>query len=136
VAVRHLVPLRIPSGWAVEFNNFVELGRPESLSAGDRDAYLAQDLLSIRSTAPEGANASGLILDVGWRPDGDPAGRYLLQVVRANWDETGIELASRRSEIIRDAIEVCLHRLNAGDPPQRVQQILVEATTVDGRSVG
>jgi hypothetical protein len=130
VAVRHLVPLRIPSGWAVEFNNFVELGPPRSLSAADRDAYLTQDLLSLRS------NAGGLILDVGWRPDGDPGGRYLLEVVRADGEETGIELASRRSEIIRDAIEVCLHRLNAGDSPKRVQQILVEATTVDGRSVG
>jgi hypothetical protein len=133
---RRLVPLRIPSGWAVDFNNFVELGAPDSLSATDREAYLTQDLLSIRSTAPDDAPSSGLILDVGWRPDGDPAGRYRLQVVRPGWQQTGIELSSRRSEIIRDAIEVCLHRLNAGDTPDRVQQILIEATTVDGRSVG
>jgi hypothetical protein len=135
VVFRHLIALRIPSGWAVEFNNFVELDPPASLPAAERDAFLSQDLLSLRSTAPEGASASGLVLDVGWRPDADPTGRYLLQVLRSDGQETGIELASRHSEVIRDAIEVCLHRLNAGDAPERVQRILIEATTVDGRSV-
>jgi hypothetical protein len=135
MAFRHLVPLRIPSRWAVDFNNLVELEAPEALSDADREAYLSQDLLSLRSTAPEGAHTSGLVVDVGWRPDGDPAGQYLLHVVGPGWDETGIELATRSLAVIRDAIELCLHRLNGGDPPARVQEILVEATTIDGRRI-
>jgi hypothetical protein len=137
VPFRRLVPLRIPSGWAVEFNNFAELDPPETLSAEDRDAYLSQDLLAIRSMARDDWPSSGYVLFVGWYPDGDPAGSYALRLSGAGAGSGGeVHLDTVHAEIVRDAIELCLHRLNEGASPERIQQLLDDATTVDGRRVG
>lgn len=119
---RRLVPLRIPSCWEVAFNNFVELGDPEALDAAAREAYLSQDLLMLRSPR--------YVLELGWRPDGDPAGSYRLTVVTPDWENTGIELMTRGAPVVRDAIELILHGLNAGDTPEQMQAKLVEATTL------
>jgi len=122
---RPLIPLRIPSGWEVGFNNFVELG--DAPDAQDRAAYLTQDLLSIRSTAPEGAPGAGWELDLGWRPDGDAAGAYRLVLVDAG-GESRVRLESRHAEVIRDAVALCLNRLNEGTPAEQIQQLLDDAT--------
>lgn len=118
---RRLVPLRIPSSWEVTFNNFVEIDDPASLDAAERDAYLSQDLLSLRSPR--------YVLDLGWRPDGDPAGSYRLAVMTPEWEDTGIELVTRSAPVVRDAIELILHGLNAGDAVQRIQAKLTAATS-------
>jgi hypothetical protein len=127
LAFRRLVPLRIPSGWAVVFNNFVDLEAPARLSPSDRDAYLGQDLLAIRSMAPETAHTAGHALYVGWFPERDPAGAYTLTVDTAS-DTTGIELTSPHAEVIRDAVELCLNRLNEGAGPEAIQGLIDEAT--------
>jgi len=124
---RRLVPLRIPSGWAVEFNNFVELESPGALSQSHRDAYLSQDLLRIRSMAPETWHTAGHAVHVGWFPDRDPAGAYTLSV------ETGaavtvVELTTAHAPVIRDAVELCLNRLNEGAAPDFIQRLVDDAT--------
>jgi hypothetical protein len=124
---RPLIPLRIPAGWEVRFNNFVELGPPEALAPEDRDAYLSQDVLAIRSTAPAGPSA-GYALDVGWSADGDPTGEYRLTVFGPGAQSAAIRLASSSAEVIRDAVAVCLYRLNEGAPPERIQGLLDDAT--------
>ena len=120
-----LIPLRIPSGWEVAFNNFVELG--DVPDAHDRAAYLTQDLLSVRSTAPEDTPAAGWELDVGWYPDGDAGGAYRLVLVDAD-GEPAVRLESRHAEIVRDAVALCLNRLNEGAPADQIQQLLDGAT--------
>ena len=111
----------------MRFNNFVELGPPETLGPEDRDAYLSQDVLAIRSTAPAGPSA-GYALDVGWSADGDPAGEYRLAVFRPGAESAAIRLASSSAEVIRDAVAVCLNRLNEGASPEKIQGLLDEAT--------
>jgi hypothetical protein len=122
---RPLIPLRIPSGWEVRFNNFVEL--PGDLGARERAAYLSQDLLSIRSTAPEGAPTAGWELDLGWHPDGDPAGVYRLTLIDPD-GRPAARLESVYAEVARDAVAVCLNRVNEGAGPELIQRLLNDAT--------
>ena len=124
---RPLIPLRIPAGWEVRFNNFVELGRAGALGPEDRDAYLSQDLLAIRSTAPAGPSA-GYALDVGWSADGDPTGEYRLAVFAPGAQSAAIRLRSPSADVIRDAVAVCLNRLNEGAPVEKIQGLLDDAT--------
>lgn len=131
-AFHQLVPLRIPSGWEVVFNNFVELESPETLDPRERDAYLSQDLLSIRSTAPPGTPSAGFALDVGWTTDGDPRGAYRLRLFHDSAAGPVVALDSVHGDVIRDAIAVCLNRLNEGASPARIQELIDAAVTVDG----
>ncbi len=114
-----LAALRIPAGWEVVFNNFVEITDPAALDADQRDAYLSQDLLLLRSR--------GYVLDLGWRPDGDPAGSYRLAVTTAAGEDTAIKLVARSSAIVRLATELVLLGLAAGDTPLRIQAKLQQA---------
>jgi hypothetical protein len=135
VEFHRLVPLRIPSGWEVRFNNLVELRSPTTLTEEERDAYLSQDLLLLRSTAPEPGPSAGFVLDVGWTPDGSLDGAYRLRVGREAGGEPQVRLDSVHVEIVRDAIELCLNRLNEGLSLERIQRLLDDATTVDGEKV-
>jgi hypothetical protein len=125
---RPLIPLRIPAGWEVRFNNFVELGPIDALAPEDRDAYLSQDVLAVRSTAPAGPSA-GYALDVGWTADGDPTGEYRLAVFAPGAQSAAIRLESPSADVIRDAVAVCLNRLNEGASPELIQTLLDDATS-------
>jgi hypothetical protein len=94
---RDLVPLRIPSGWTVVFNNFREIETPAELDDADRDRYLSQDLLSVERVRQR------LWLDVGWHPDGDPSGRYRFAVIRES--ETVAEIEHADVTVIQDALD-------------------------------
>jgi hypothetical protein len=115
-----LAALRIPSGWQVVFNNLVELPPMETLTAEDRDSYLSQDLLQLRSTARAGSSA-GYTIDVGWRPDGDATGAYRLRVVRESWDDVVIKLDTPDLAAICRAIDTCTWRLAEGVSPEMIQ---------------
>jgi hypothetical protein len=128
VPFRPLVPLRIPSGWEVVFNNLVELPPVEALTAEERDTYLTQDLLSLRSSAPAGSPSAGHTIDVGWSPDGDASGSYRLRVVGESWSDAPIRLDSAQLEVIRDAIGLCANRLNEGASVTTIQTLLDAAT--------
>ena len=112
-----LVPLRIPAGWTVVTNAFVDIEDPGALTKDEQAAYLAQDLLQLR--------AGNLILDVGWTPDGDPAGRYRLELVEAGWARTFVRLEHRSAGFIREAIDLCLAELARDADPESLEQLLV-----------
>jgi hypothetical protein len=107
---RRLVPLRLPAGWTVVTNAFVELDDPSTLTEAERTAHLAQDLLQLR--------AGDLILDLGWVPDGDPNGHYRLELVRGNWDQTLLRLEHPSPAYMRDAIDLCLGELARDADPE------------------
>ena len=113
-----LVSLRIPSGWKVAFNNFVEVGDVQTLSDRDRDAYLSQDLLSLEHRE--------VVLDVGWHPDGDPSGAYALRLVRGSWDDVPIRFDHRSTAVIQQAIELVLAAVNRDADLASVQAVLDE----------
>src|SRR5687768_8372727 len=113
---RRLVPLRIPAGWTVVANTFAEIDGAQELSAEEQRAHLAQDLLQLR--------AGELILDLGWVPEGDPAGRYRLELVRDNWNETLLRLENPDAAFMRDAIDICLGELARDADPASLQALL------------
>jgi hypothetical protein len=113
---RRLVPLRIPAGWTVIANTFAELDDPGALSEEEQRAHLAQDLLQLR--------AGALILDLGWVPEGDPAGHYRLELVRDNWNETLLRLEQPSAAFMRDAVDLCLGELARDADPESLQALL------------
>jgi hypothetical protein len=120
---RRLVPLRIPSGWTVVFNAFVEIEDARALDEAEREALLSQDLLQLR--------AGDLILDLGWGPEGDAGGRYRLELARGDWDETLLRLEHPSAALMRDAIDLCL-----GQARPRRRPVLAPAAAERGGRAG
>jgi hypothetical protein len=70
-----LQPLRVPAGWAVEYNNgLYELGpSPEQVPEVERIWLFKQDMLQMRHGRRD------RLLDLGWSPEGDlERGHYAL----------------------------------------------------------
>lgn len=115
--MRELLPLRIPNGWAVIFNNFVEFDELEDLDPMEVESYLSQDILTISQFRPTesgwATTPQGLILDVGWRPDGDLSGEYRMRVVDVDWD-VKLRFEHRSPRVVRYAVETCLRLLSEG----------------------
>jgi hypothetical protein len=100
-------------------NAFVELEDPYSLTDAECQALLAQDLLQLR--------AGEFILDLGWTPEGDPAGRYRLELVRGDWDDKLLRVEDPSFELIRGAIDLCLGELARDADPASIQPLLDDA---------
>jgi hypothetical protein len=115
---RALVPLRIPSGWAVVFNIFVEIGDGESVSARDVEAYLSDDILSIErvhhSDGRWTSGRGGWLIDLGWRAPGDPTGEYVLTVLNGGWDDPTAVFCSRRWRAVQQAINLTFTLIEDG----------------------
>jgi hypothetical protein len=75
-----LQPLRIPAGWEIEWNTLFELDPTEEAIAagffGGSSLFLA--------THPR----RRFLIEVAWRPEDDPGGRFQLRVVYAPWNRT------------------------------------------------
>ena len=95
-----LVPLRIPAGWTVAVNSFVE---------DPGDEQLSEDLLQLR--------AGELYLDVGWS-----GGRYRLELTEG--DATHLRLEHPSPEYIREAIDLILAELARDADPGSLQRLL------------
>ena len=70
-----LQPLRIPTGWTVEFNNgLFEVDPDRALLPADRHwVFFKEDMLQLVN------RRFNRVLDLGWYPDGDvQCGRYRL----------------------------------------------------------
>ncbi|MFF3911947.1 hypothetical protein ACFYZB_00480 [Streptomyces sp. NPDC001852] len=130
------MPLRIPSGWAVVFNKFVELPPPAEVTPEDRDAYLSQDILSMMKTAYSGegwrTQANSLIIDLGWYVPAGSDGFYRLCVLRGSWDDVLITVEDADQYVVRDRIDLILERLSNGVP---IDDVVAEVTRLsDGQS--
>lgn len=89
-----LQPLRLQTGWKIEFNNFTEY---DMTIHGKHDCYkLHEDLLQLLN---EKAN---LIIDLGWYPSYDENGNYILLLIKNyNWDSPLEKVVSKsKSEIV------------------------------------
>ena len=80
--IYELQPLRIQSGWKVEFNSFTEY----DLLLHDKNVafdYLSEDLLQLHFSR----NNVELLIDLGWYPSGDIDGNYKLVMLKDfNWE--------------------------------------------------
>ncbi|HOP19821.1 MAG TPA: hypothetical protein PK585_07050 [Amphiplicatus sp.] len=102
--------LRIPEGWTIEYNSFddIPLDHPEAWSLVFKASlFMAKHY------------RRNVLVDLGWLPDEDPSGAYVLRAFEN--DFTGKELfrLDTRSDIAAvDALESLLLRITAGDIPQ------------------
>ena len=113
-----LVPLRVPSGWAVLLNHFAE---EDPVVVGDsiiNDLYFSEDILWIHSMRLAGDNfeleLEGYSLDLGWYPASDPNGKYKLRFMRRNWENIIVETESVNRQEIRAVAELCLSLASEG----------------------
>lgn len=85
-------PLRIPAGWTVTYNEF----RVPDLSREDGWMDLKGNLLQLRH------DRRNRLLDLGWEPEGEPTGRYVMQVYEG--DFTGRLLLKREAADLSEIV--------------------------------
>ncbi|MEO3946304.1 hypothetical protein [Gorillibacterium sp. CAU 1737] len=107
-----LIPLRIPMGFAICFNKFVDV-EPIVCKTGDgfieNWQYFTEDILQIEMmNIVDGGwvipKSEKIIIDLGWYPDGQITGQYRLVQVNESW-EVIREIYSKNRYEIRDTIE-------------------------------
>lgn len=97
-----LQPLRIPTGWTVDWNQFydVEPGAElliKGLPNADVWQFFLQDLLQLKHFN------YNLILDLSWIPEADPNGNYqLVLITNQDWENPLATFHSRsKDEIVK-----------------------------------
>ncbi len=72
-----LQPLRIPAGWHADYNEFFDVEPDHTAEAFSGSwLYFKEDMLQL--THPEWR----LLLDLGWYPEFQPEGSFLLQLIQ------------------------------------------------------
>jgi hypothetical protein len=110
-----LQSLKIPTGWTVTWNQFYDI-EPNSniyldgLPDGDVWELFLQDLLQLKHFN------KNIILDLGWTPEANPEGSYLLQVIAdEDWSTPIVVYKSKnKSEVVRK-IDDLLLKIASGD---------------------
>ena len=93
--------LRIPSGWEVIINSFLDVDVTQYNSEDDIWLGFTEDILHIRS-----ALKRNIAIDLGWYPENDVSGTFRLIVIKNwNWIEPIEEFKSRNKDEIVDKIE-------------------------------
>lgn len=101
-----LQPLRIPSSWIVSFNAFTELDPKTLLLEDTRWLCFTQDLLQIKHSR------YNIIIDLGWTPDTEPEGNYIIKVIKDHdWDNPIADFTSDNKESTVGYIEKLLWEL-------------------------
>jgi hypothetical protein len=109
-----LQPLQVPIGWRVQSNQFfdIEPGADvtiEGLPGGDAWELFLQDLLQLKN------DDRNVTLDLGWIPEADPKGHYILTLVKdKNWDQPiSVYESAQKSEIV-EQINLWLSKVSSG----------------------
>lgn len=72
-----LQPLRIPAGWFINWNTLEEVtSGTDDLAYGGSSVFMATH------------EARRFVIDVEWRPEFDPEGRFRMTVQYAPWERT------------------------------------------------
>ncbi len=111
VTYLNLQPLRIPPHWTMELNKLEDID-PEMLPPEDENWLLAfnEDILYMRSQISRIRNnqteKQEFIIDLGWYPDGDPNGNFVLQaVLNEDWLDPLMKFSSRNKDEIVETLE-------------------------------
>lgn len=137
---RPLVPLRIPAGWAVIFNIFVDFSDQEEISQEDVDSYLSDDILSVEKLRFTGdrweTDPVDVLIDLSWSEPGSTTGEYVLSVIQGGWEGSTATFRHRDTYRIRDAIELTFEELLAGRAIPELAKVFSTLTENDGRRGG
>lgn len=111
-----LIPLKVPSGFAVCYNKFYDVEPIESKddkSFIENWSYFTEDILQItKMELKNGAwhipDGNYVLIDLGWYSDSNFDGEYVLKLVKLDEEHTWKELKEKRSKNrfeIRDTLE-------------------------------
>lgn len=111
--MNNLIPLKIPTGWAILHNHCFNDEEMVVLDGKiQNDLSFKEDILSIAQVAYKNRDytilKSGYWIDLGWYPEGDPLGHYRLVLFRDNWDNILIEYHAKEKKKIQFAINKIL----------------------------
>lgn len=116
---RQLMPLKVPAGWAVTYNKFLDWV-PFSQDEIDRSTSFTEDVLQIVKLDLIDGNyiipKKHILIDLGWYPDCDIKGEYTLECAIIDPDSQSLwntltKFSSRDAELIKSTIEDWLCRL-------------------------
>lgn len=97
--------LRIPPGWEVVINKFLDADVTQYSSDNNIWMDMTQDILHIRCTRKK----SDIAIDLGWYPDNDPKGAFHLLVIKnGDWEKPLEEFDSRNKDDIVETMEAYL----------------------------
>lgn len=107
----NLQPLRIPPNWTMKLNKLEDID-PETLSPEDETWLFAfnEDIIYLESKITRERNnqteEQKLTVDLGWYPDGEPDGNFLLQaVLNEDWLDPLMKFSSRNKDEIVKTLE-------------------------------
>jgi hypothetical protein len=118
-----LVPLTIPTGWAVIHNSFGDEDPVVSDGSIINDEFYNEDLLSIEPIQFNGTNwvtdRNGYAFDLGWYPEADPEGCYRLILLRGDWNNIVVQFETKKrheiSQVIKQCFDLILQGINDKD---------------------
>mgnify|MGYP001104360330 CR=1 FL=1 len=102
-----LQPLRVPAGWNVVFNKFLEVDI-ENWSSDDVNwINFTEDITYLRRENRK----YNIGIDLGWYPDTDPQGAFHIKVIlNENWEKPAMEYVTRMRKEAVEIIEDLLLR--------------------------
>lgn len=110
-AYLNLQPLRIPPNWTIKLNKLTGI-EPETLASEDENWLFAfnEDIIYMESQISrkrdQQLEEQKLGIDLGWYPDGEPEGSFLLQaVLNEDWVDPLIKFSSRSKDEIVKTLE-------------------------------
>lgn len=113
-----LQPLRVPAGWHVTQNVFFEVD-PDPSKTINYPPQKSVLTLFLQDMFHAKHNHYDIVVDVGWVPDEDPAGSFIVQAIRGtDWDNPIDELMSRDRLTIAQKLEAILLDVSAGKYPR------------------
>ncbi|WP_428407255.1 hypothetical protein [Hyphococcus sp.] len=100
-----LQSLRIPEGWTVSYNSFCEV----DIDHPDAWTLLKESLLQLKN------ERRNRLLDLGWYPEGEPGGRFVMRLYEGDFTSTLLQKheTEDRAEIV-GVIERVLYAVTRG----------------------
>lgn len=110
-AYLNLQPLRIPPNWTIKLNKLKDID-PETLAPEDENWLFDfnEDIIYMESQIARKRDRQleeqKLGIDLGWYPDGEPEGSFLLQaVLNEDWVDPLMKFSSRSKDEIVKTLE-------------------------------
>ncbi|MBD5499406.1 MAG: hypothetical protein HDR11_16945 [Lachnospiraceae bacterium] len=94
-----LQSLRIPAGWEVVFNKFLEIDIKDCPADNENWIDFTEDITYLRRKSRK----YNIGIDLGWYPDTDPQGAFHVKVILdEKWEKPVIEYVTReRKEVVK-----------------------------------
>ncbi|HEY2491731.1 MAG TPA: hypothetical protein VGI33_02210 [Paenibacillus sp.] len=112
-----LVPLRIPSGWTVNYNEFREVKADEFINDDNENRWEFSEAIF------QFNHINNRILDLGWYPEHSCKGNYRLKLIESSempeiqieaWNKPILNFETRCTEILMKKIEEILIEVSNG----------------------